>query len=80
MDKIIGLLKSWDPLGYGEAAYETEVMEVISYLYSMNDLKELASRIQEIYFQSFEQMIPIQECINMAGLLQEKVNEQSCER
>lgn len=75
---LVEVLNEWDPLGYGEGAYETEIADTISAVHYMNDKDKLAKKIQGIYEFSFEEIIPLGECQRMAQLLLNIKNEDSC--
>lgn len=76
---LMDTLMCWDPLGYGEDAYETERVDVIQAVHELNDEKALAIKIQKIYEFSFEEMISMDECENKAiELLQIKNSEDAC--
>lgn len=67
--EMLALLYKWDPLGYGEEAYETEVFDVIEAVHRLDDVNKLARTIQSIYEFSFEEIIPLSLCVDMAQKL-----------
>ena len=76
---LMDTLMCWDPLGYGEDAYETERVDVIQAVHELNDEKALAIKIQQIYEFSFEELISMDECEKKAiELLQIKNSEDAC--
>ncbi|MFD2805933.1 DUF1871 family protein [Litchfieldia salsa] len=75
MDK----LQSWDPLGYGVDSYETEIVDVLQAVHVVNDISQLARKIQAIYEFSFEEIIPLNTCEKMAKELLVIKNSSSCD-
>ncbi|MCA1031688.1 YugE family protein [Bacillus timonensis] len=77
--KLMDLLLGWDPLGYGQDAYETEVVDVLQAVHEYDDVSILSRRIQSIYEFSFEEVIPLKVCKKMAEDLLAIKNEGTCE-
>lgn len=77
--QMIILLSEWDPLGYGEDSYETEIVDVLQMVHVTDEPRALARKIQAIYEFSFEEVIPLIKCEQMAKTLLEIKNEISCE-
>lgn len=77
-ENIMSYLSQWDPLGYGKGSYETEVVDVLQAVHELNEVRQLAKRIQFIYEFSFEEMIPIDSCRSIAGKLLRIKEQQSC--
>jgi hypothetical protein len=77
--KLMQLLLQWDPLGYGEGSYETEVVDVLQAVHSFDDEMLLARKIQAIYEFSFEEIIPLKQCENLSKQLLQIKNNSSCE-
>ncbi|MGM7722597.1 DUF1871 family protein [Metabacillus sp. Hm71] len=77
--KLMELLLQWDPLGYGEGSYETEVVDVLQAVHQYDDVMLLARKIQAIYEFSFEEIIPLQKCESLAKQLILLKNSASCE-
>ncbi len=77
--KIIEMLEKWDPLGYGEDAYQTEIVDVLQALHEYEEPLTLAKTIQEIYEFSFEEIIPLVHCEKMAVNLLMIKNNSVCE-
>nr|WP_139365171.1 DUF1871 family protein [Litchfieldia alkalitelluris] len=77
--KLMEKLLSWDPLGYGADAYETEVVDVLQAVHMLDDSVKLARKIQAIYEFSFEEIIPLKICEKMAMELLVIKNSSSCE-
>ncbi|MFS0655603.1 DUF1871 family protein [Bacillus sp. 179-C3.3 HS] len=80
VEEMIQLIKTWDPFHYGEDFYETEPVDVISALYDTEDPVSLAKEIQAIYHHSFEQLLPIESCQEIANQLIVIRDAQSCTR
>jgi hypothetical protein len=77
--KLMECLLTWDPLGYGTDAYETEVVDVVEAVHRYDDRDQLARRIQSIYEFSFEEIIPLKICQQKASELLMIKNSSSCE-
>ncbi|MDQ0225563.1 hypothetical protein CHH83_20385 [Bacillus sp. 7586-K] len=77
--KLMEILLQWDPLGYGEGSYETEVVDVLQAVYAFDDEMLLARKIQAIYEFSFEEIIPLQTCEKLARQLLFIKQTSSCE-
>ncbi|MBO1510797.1 DUF1871 family protein [Metabacillus bambusae] len=77
--KLMELLLQWDPLGYGDGSYETEVVDVLQAVHLFDDEMVLARKIQAIYEFSFEEIIPLQKCENLSKQLLLIKNNSSCE-
>jgi hypothetical protein len=77
--KVMQILLQWDPLGYGEGSYETEVIDVLQAVHTIDDITLLARKIQAIYEFSFEEIIPLQQCENLSKQLLLIKNNASCE-
>lgn len=76
--KLVKLLKEWDPLGYGEEAYDTEIADTIQAVHVFNDEVKLARKIQAIYEFSFEEIIPLTKCKQISSEMLFMKNEDSC--
>ena len=76
--QFVDLLNQWDPLHLVNGDYETEIADTIQAVYELDEPKMLAERIQAIYEFSFEKVIPMEACLQVAkDLLVIKAN-QSC--
>lgn len=67
--QLLHAIRTWDPFGYGDDAYETEAVDVLQAVYDCDEPTTLAEKIQAIYEFSFEKKIPLHECIKMAQQL-----------
>jgi hypothetical protein len=76
--KLVKLLKEWDPLGYGEEAYDSEIADTIQAVHLLNDRDKLARKIQAIYEFSFEEIIPLIKCKQISVEMLAIKNEDSC--
>jgi Domain of unknown function (DUF1871) len=77
--RLMEVLLQWDPLGYGEGSYETEVVDVLQAVHLIDDKIKLARKIQAIYEFSFEEIIPLKKCESMSEKLLQIKNNTSCE-
>ncbi|QOR66029.1 DUF1871 family protein [Cytobacillus suaedae] len=77
--QIMFLLENWDPLGHGLGSYETEAVDVLQAVHQIDDPKELATKIQVIFEFSFEQLIPLSDCKEMAEKLLMIKNNSTCD-
>jgi hypothetical protein len=64
--KCVRLLEQWDPFGFGEGSYDTETADVVAALQGIDDPSALAKVIQTVYEYSFEQWIPIEQCVEIS--------------
>ncbi|MDM5299289.1 DUF1871 family protein [Bacillus pumilus] len=80
IEEMIQLIKAWDPFHYGEDFYETEPADVMSALYDAEDSISFAKEIQSIYHLSFEQLLPIESCQDLANQLFVMRDSRSCSR
>lgn len=77
--RLMENLLQWDPLGYGVDAYDTECVDVVQAVHELDEIDQLAKKIQDIYEFSFEQFIPISKCKDKAKeLMMIKNEEDSC--
>lgn len=75
---MIELLYDWDPFHYGKGAYETEIIDCVQAVHSIDHVLPLARKIQSIYEFSFEEVIPLGECEKIAKELLAIKNQASC--
>jgi hypothetical protein len=64
--KAVKLLQLWDPFNMGPEAYDTETADVVAALQGIDHPSELAKCIQEVYEHSYEQWIPLEQCVQIA--------------
>lgn len=64
--KAVKLLQLWDPFNMGPEAYDTETADVVAALQGIDHPSELAKRIQGVYEHSYEQWIPLEQCVQIA--------------
>ncbi|MED1468789.1 DUF1871 family protein [Bacillus salipaludis] len=76
--KFVDLLNEWDPFQLKEGNYDTEIADTIQAIHELENLSELAEKIQSIYEFSFEQVIPINLCLEIAKKLLLIKNNDSC--
>ena len=67
--KAVSLLVQWDPFKLGEDSYDTETADVVAALQGIIDPSDLAKVIQRVYEHSFEQWIPLEDCVDIARKL-----------
>ncbi|WP_246218247.1 DUF1871 family protein [Litoribacterium kuwaitense] len=68
-EKVIHIVREWDPYGYGADFYETEPVDVLQALYEETDAHTLGRVIQRIYHQSFGEHIDQVSCFQLAQRL-----------
>ena len=76
--QLVSKLNEWDPFQIGEGNYDTEIADVIQAVHNMDDKERLAKKIQAIYEFSFEQVIPLTACEEIAERLIAIKNSGSC--
>ena len=77
--QLVWTLDEWDPFQMGEGNYDTEIADVIQAAHDMDDKERLARKIQAIYEFSFEQVIPLTDCKEIAEKLIVIKNSGSCQ-
>lgn len=77
--KFNRILREWDPFQEGGDFYDTEAADAIQAVHQLDNMEELARRIREIYEFSFERLIPLTSCREVAERLLQVKNEASCE-
>lgn len=65
-EKMIEVVKNWDPFQMGPEFYETEASDVVSVISVFDDPKYIAKKIQHIYFMSFEEVPALKKCEKLA--------------
>ncbi|PFK34255.1 hypothetical protein COI93_17265 [Bacillus cereus] len=68
-EKMVEMVKDWDPFQMGPEFYETEASDVVYVVSTFDDPKYIAKKIQHIYFMSFEEVIAIEKCEKLAEAL-----------
>lgn len=76
--QFVDLLNEWDPFQLKNGSYDTEIADTIQAVHELNNSDELAKRIQSIYEFSFEQTIPMNQCLIIAKQLLILKEEESC--
>ncbi len=77
--QLVCTLDEWDPFQMGEGNYDTEIADVIQAVHDIDDQEKLARKIQAIYEFSFEQIIPLANCKEIAEKLISIKNSGSCQ-
>lgn len=67
--KCVRMLEEWDPFKIGTENYETETADVVAALQGIDEPAKLAKVIQTVYEYSFEEWIPLEQCVAMASKL-----------
>ena len=65
-EKMIEVVKNWDPFQMGSEFYETEASDVVNVASVFDDSKYIAKKIQHIYFMSFEEVPALEKCEKLA--------------
>ena len=65
-EKMIEVVKNWDPFQMGPEFYETEASDVVNVASVFDDSKYIAKKIQHIYFMSFEEVPALEKCEKLA--------------
>ncbi|MFX3622888.1 MAG: DUF1871 family protein [Ectobacillus sp.] len=76
--KMVQAVKEWDPFKFGPEFYETEASDVVQVASEFDDVDYIATKIQHIYFMSFEEVISIKKCREIAKKLVELKNDGIC--
>ena len=71
-EKMIEVVKNWDPFQMGPEFYETEASDVVNVASVFDDSKYIAKKIQHIYFMSFEEVPALEKCEKLAGITYNK--------
>lgn len=67
--RLVIALNEWDPFHLGFGNYETEIADIVQAVHISDDEQILATKIQEIFEFSFEEIIPIEKCQKIASQL-----------
>ncbi|MDG4658276.1 DUF1871 family protein [Ectobacillus antri] len=67
--KMVQHVKEWDPFRFGPEFYETEASDVVQVVSEFDDPDYIAAKIQHIYFMSFEEVLDINKCKELAKQL-----------
>ncbi|MCF7616810.1 YugE family protein [Bacillus sonorensis] len=67
--QIIQTVKKWDPFQAGQDFYETEAAEIVQAVYTEDDPEQLGKTIQAVFEVSFDQVLPLEDCIKLAEKL-----------
>jgi hypothetical protein len=76
--RLVIALNEWDPFKMGFGQYETEIADVVQAVHTSDNEEKLATKIQEIYEFSFEELIPNDECRKIANRLLQIKHTGSC--
>lgn len=75
---LVYTLDQWDPFRVGPGNYDTEIADSVQAVHDLDNQVKLARKIQFIYEFSFEEIIPLENCIEISGRLLEIKNNGSC--
>lgn len=78
--QLVQVIKEWDPLSIGIDDYDTEAADVVQLVHQLDDTAELGKGIQDIYHFSYEEVISLLKCEQLAVQLLALKNNSSCER
>lgn len=67
--QLVDVLNEWDPFEIGGGNYDTEIADTIQVVHTLDEKEKLARKIQAIYEFSFEKIIPLENCLLIAGKL-----------
>ncbi|MDQ0975317.1 hypothetical protein QFZ31_005195 [Neobacillus niacini] len=76
--QFVDVLNEWDPFKLKNGDYDTEIADTIQAIHELVNPEELAARIQSIYEFSFEEIIPLEQCIKIANQLLLIKDNDSC--
>ncbi|MCY9134243.1 DUF1871 family protein [Bacillus atrophaeus] len=76
--EMMKIISKWDPFKYGEEFYETEAVDIVQAVYTKENPQELAESIQDIFEASFEQILPLDNCMKVAEQLLIIKDSSSC--
>lgn len=76
--KSVKMLEAWDPFELGPDSYEIETADVVAALQNVDNAEKLAAIIQEVYEFSYEEWIPMEDCLEMARQLIALRHQISC--
>ncbi|MED4204690.1 DUF1871 family protein [Neobacillus mesonae] len=77
--KLVDLLTEWNPFQLDNESYETEIADCLQAVHMYEHPLTLAKKIQSIYEFSFEKIIPLESCMEIAvELLKVMEDQDSC--
>lgn len=76
--ELVKLLNEWDSFKLGEGNYDTEIADCVYAVHELDNREELAAEIQKIYEFSFEEFIPMDECLSISTKLLLTKDNGSC--
>jgi len=75
---LLNMIQNWDPFGYGSDHHIHESVDVLQAIHEYDEVEPLARKIQAIYEFSFEEIIPLEKCVEIAKQLLKIKNEAQC--
>lgn len=76
--QLVNTINKWDPFGLGAGNYDTEIADIVQAVHDLQDGAKLARKIQAIFEFSFEQLLPLEDCNEIAAKLLEIKDAGSC--
>lgn len=67
--QLVDTINEWDPFQIGEGNYDTEIADIVQAVHDLDDPNKLARKIQAIFEFSFEKLLPLAECKEVAVTL-----------
>ncbi|WP_400242964.1 DUF1871 family protein [Niallia sp. JL1B1071] len=67
--EFVRILNGWDPFSIGEGNYDTEIADILQALHDLDEEEELANAMQAIYEFSFEEVLPLENCLAISKKL-----------
>ena len=67
--QLVNTINEWDPFRIGSGNYETEIADIVQAVHDLEDPSKLAKKIQAIFEFSFEKVLAIEECTEIARKL-----------
>lgn len=64
--QAIRILEDWDPFALGTDHYAAEAADVVAFLQGATHPSDVAHHMQLVYEHSFEQWIPLEDCMEIA--------------
>lgn len=76
--QLVNTINEWDPFRIGAGNYETEIADIVQAVHDLEDPNKLARKIQAIFEFSFEKLLPLEECKEVAVHLLAIKNDGVC--
>ena len=76
--ECVRLLNEWDPFSIGEGNYDTEIADILQAMHDVDLEDDLAASIQAIFEFSFEEKLPLEDCVAISRKLLSLKRNSSC--